>query len=188
MQITEGINTGFSQQIKAGEFLNRETTRQTELPPLPDTADDNLKSFYEECQTTLASYKQKMAAMEQTVSQASEKIAKKMISSGVEYAADLKTTKDDSQAYMCLSLLNHMADNTFDRNDNIHGELSNMILGVITSREQATKEHDEERATQVHVEKGAFYNGVVTNQNIHTNEVVPDLQIDAECKHIKGDK
>lgn len=63
MQITEGINTGFSQQIKAGEFLNRETTRQTELPPLPDTADDNLKSFYEECQTTLASYKQKMAAM-----------------------------------------------------------------------------------------------------------------------------
>lgn len=188
MQITEDINTGFSQRIKAGEFSNREPARQTELPPLPDTADDNLKSFYEECQTTLASYKQKMAAMEQTVSQASEKLAKKMISSGVEYAADLKTAKDDSQAYMCICLLNHMADNTFDRNDNIHGELSNMILGVITSREQATKEHDEERATQVHVEKGAFYNGVVTNQNIHTNEVVPDLQIDSECKHIKGDK
>ena len=46
MQITEDINTGFSQRIKAGEFSNREPARQTELPPLPDTADDNLKSFY----------------------------------------------------------------------------------------------------------------------------------------------
>lgn len=108
---------------------------------------------------------------EESIRKAKMEIAKKIISSGVEYASDLTIVKDDFQEFACEKILKRMVEDNFDSNDALYSELRNMIWGISSRREKALKEQgdDKERKTVI-VENGASYNENVAEQNIHPLE------------------
>lgn len=108
---------------------------------------------------------------EESIRKAKMEIAKKIISSGVEYASDLTIVKDDFQEFACEKILKRMVEDNFDSNDAVYSELRNMIWGISSRREKALKEQgeDKERKTVI-VENGASYNENVAEQNIHPLE------------------
>lgn len=108
---------------------------------------------------------------EESIRKAKMEIAKKIISSGVEYASDLTIVKDDFQEFACEKILKRMVEDNFDSNDALYSELRNMIWGISSRREKALKEQgdDKERKTVI-VENGASYNENVAEQNIYPLE------------------
>lgn len=108
---------------------------------------------------------------EESIRKAKMEIAKKIISSGVEYASDLTIVKDDFQEYACEKILKRMVEDNFNSNDAVYSELKNMIWGISSRREKALKEQDgdKERKTVI-VNSGASYNEHVDQQNIHPLE------------------
>ena len=108
---------------------------------------------------------------EESIRKAKMEIAKKIISSGVEYASDLTIVKDDFQEFACEKILKRMVEDNFDSNDAVYSELRNMIWEISSRREKALKEQgdDKERKTVI-VENGASYNENVAEQNIHPLE------------------
>lgn len=108
---------------------------------------------------------------EESIRKAKMEIAKKIISSGVEYASDLTIVKDDFQEFACEKILKRMVEDNFDSNGALYSELRNMIWGISSRREKALKEQgdDKERKTVI-VENGASYNENVAEQNIHPLE------------------
>lgn len=106
-------------------------------------------------------------AMQADTSEVKEKIAREMIDSGIRFVKDMKTAIDDSQAFKCMGLLNHMTDDCFGKHESIHRELKDMIQGIFGSREQVAKEQNEPRPNNVTVEKGGVYNAEVHHQDIH---------------------
>ena len=108
---------------------------------------------------------------EEIIRKAKMEIAKKIISSGVEYASDLTIVKDDFQEYACEKILKRMVEDNFNSNDAVYSELRNMIWEISSRREKALKEQgdDKERKTVI-VNSGASYNENVAEQNIHPLE------------------
>lgn len=108
---------------------------------------------------------------EESIRKAKMEIAKKIISSGVEYASDLTIVKDYFQEYACEKILKRMVEDNFDSNDAVYSELRDMIWGISSRREKALKEQDgdKERKTVI-VNSGASYNENVAEQNIHPLE------------------
>lgn len=60
---------------------------------------------------------------EESIRKAKMEIAKKIISSGVEYASDLTIVKDDFQEYACEKILKRMVEDNFNSNDAVYSEL-----------------------------------------------------------------
>ena len=108
---------------------------------------------------------------EESIRKAKMEIAKKIISSGVEYASDLTIVKDDFQEYAYEKILKRMVEDNFNSNDAVYSELRDMIWGISSRREKALKEQDgdKERKTVI-VNSGASYNEHVDQQNIHPLE------------------
>lgn len=63
MLITDDIYNDLSKRIEAGEFLKDDAPTEDELPSLPEAADANMKTFYEDCKATISLYQQKLTAM-----------------------------------------------------------------------------------------------------------------------------
>lgn len=107
---------------------------------------------------------------EESIRKAKMEIAKKIISSGVEYASDLTIVKDDFQEYAYEKILKRMVEDNFNSNDAVYSELRDMIWGISSRREKALKEQGDDKKTTVIVNSGASYNEHVDQQNIHPLE------------------
>ena len=107
---------------------------------------------------------------EENIRKAKMEIAKKIISSGVEYASDLTIVKDDFQEFACEKILKRMVEDNFDSNDAVYSELRNMIWGISSRREKALKEQGDDKKTTVIVGKDGVYYEHVDQQNIHPLE------------------
>lgn len=92
MKITQEKYNELSARIDAGEFLVASPAGDDVLPALPDNADDEMKSFYADCQQVLDLNKQKMAAMEAKMAAMEEAMKTKELTS---MASDLIVTFND---------------------------------------------------------------------------------------------
>lgn len=98
---------------------------------------------------------------------AQEEIATGMIQSGVNYASDIKKV-EERDTFLCIKLLTAIVDNSIKgKLDGVAGSLGNMILGVMSNRDNARKmlqeKQEEEKKlalqnTSIHIDTVEQFN------------------------------